>query len=169
MYVGRALGRWPGGCCTEAALQMMAHSSGDAVSTVPAQRWTLEAAVEVGALSETQKACVMHGGFVARADRFDHRLFGVSRAEAGAMDPQQRLLLECGYEALHGHGGRLAWLLGGGDDVGVFVGIERPDWARCSRRCQSLHLRLCWHRCDLIGCVRPAVVCARSAGPMCER
>ena len=44
------------------------------------------------------------------------------------MDPQQRLLLETGYEALHGDGGRLAWLLGDGGDVGVFVGIERPDW-----------------------------------------
>ena len=139
VVLGDVAARWPGGCCTEAALQMMAHSSGDAVSTVPAQRWTLEAAVEVGALSETQKACVMHGGFVARADRFDHRLFGVSRAEAGAMDPQQRLLLECGYEALHGHGGRLAWLLGGGGDVGVFVGIERPDWATVQSAVPELH------------------------------
>ena len=46
------------------------------------------------------------------------------------MDPQQRLLLEVGYEALHGAGARRSSLLGGGE--GVFVGIERPDWALLS-------------------------------------
>ena len=51
VVLGDVAARWPGGCCTEAALQMMAHSSGDAVSTVPAQRWTLEATVDVGVLS----------------------------------------------------------------------------------------------------------------------
>ena len=55
------------------------------------------------------------------------------------MDPQQRLLLETGYEALHGDGGRLAWLLGDGDDVGVFVGIERPDWATVQAAVPELH------------------------------
>ena len=43
------------------------------------------------------------------------------------MDPQQRLFLEVGYAALHGAGERRASLLGG--DAGVFLGIERPDWA----------------------------------------
>ena len=81
----------------------------------------------MASLSEAQAACVAHGGFVAGAERFDGRCFGVSAAEAGAMDPQQRLLLEVGYEALHGGGARRAALLGG--DGGVWVGIERPDWA----------------------------------------
>ena len=74
-----------------------------------------------------QAACASHGGFVEGAVGFDHRRFGVSAAEAGAMDPQQRLLLEASYEALHGGGARRAALLGG--DGGVWVGIERPDWA----------------------------------------
>ena len=117
----------------------MVHGSGDAIGAVPAQRWVLERMVEVGSLSETQRACVAHGGFVAGAEAFDNRLFGVSRAEAGAMDPQQRLLLETGYEALHGDGGRLAWLLGDGGDVGVFVGIERPDWATVQSAVPELH------------------------------
>ena len=43
------------------------------------------------------------------------------------MDPQQRLLLELGYAALHGSAHRRQTLLGG--DGGVFLGIERPDWA----------------------------------------
>ena len=48
-------------------------------------------------------------------------------AAAAAMDPQQRLLLEQGYAAAHGAAQRRATLMGG--DGGVFVGIERPDWA----------------------------------------
>ena len=43
------------------------------------------------------------------------------------MDPQQRLLLELGYAALHGAWHRRVTLMGG--DGGVFLGIERPDWA----------------------------------------
>ena len=43
------------------------------------------------------------------------------------MDPQQRLLLELGYAALHGSSQRRVTLMGG--DGGVFLGIERPDWA----------------------------------------
>ena len=70
---------------------------------------------------------VRHGGFLAGVERFDGRCFGVSPAEANAMDPQQRLVLEVAYEALHGAGARKASLLG--DDAGVFLGIERPDWA----------------------------------------
>ena len=43
------------------------------------------------------------------------------------MDPQQRLLLELGYAALHASSHRRVTLMGGDD--GVFLGIERPDWA----------------------------------------
>ena len=67
------------------------------------------------------------GGFLAGVERFDGKCFGVSPAESSAMDPQQRLVLEVAYEALHGAGARRASLLG--DDAGVFLGIERPDWA----------------------------------------
>ena len=43
------------------------------------------------------------------------------------MDPMQRLLLEHGYASLHCSSHRRATLMGG--DSGVFLGIERPDWA----------------------------------------
>ena len=43
------------------------------------------------------------------------------------MDPQQRCLLELGYASLHSAAQRRATLMGG--DGGVFLGIERPDWA----------------------------------------
>ena len=71
--------------------------------------------------------CLKHGGFVSGAERFDSRLFGISVAEVGAMDPQQRLLLELGYGALHASARRRSLLMG--SNSGVFLGIERPDWA----------------------------------------
>ncbi|MGA1354626.1 MAG: beta-ketoacyl synthase N-terminal-like domain-containing protein, partial [Candidatus Limnocylindrus sp.] len=139
LYLGGVISRWPGGCSLDVSVWEMLRGGGDAIGLVPAQRWVLEQMVDVDALSESQKACVQHGGFISGAERFDHRLFGVSRAEAAAMDPQQRLLLETGYEALHAHGGRLAWLLGDGGNVGVFVGIERPDWSTVQAAVPKLH------------------------------
>ena len=76
---------------------------------------------------QEETARMARGGFLAGVERFDGKCFGVSPAEASAMDPQQRLVLEVAYEALHGAGARKASLLG--DDTGVFLGIERPDWA----------------------------------------
>ena len=119
-------GRWPGACSGGSAVSHLLQSSGDGVTEVPSSRWTLGTAVDIAKLSDVQTACVAHGGFVAGAEGFDHRCFGISSAEAVAMDPQQRLLLEVAYEALHGGGARQAALLGGSG--GVFVGIERPDW-----------------------------------------
>ena len=109
------------------ALWSMMQASGDAVGQVQAARWVLEEAVDMTSITEAQKVCVAHGGFLAGVERFDGKCFGVSPAEANAMDPQQRLVLEVAYEALHGAGARKASLLG--DDTGVFLGIERPDWA----------------------------------------
>ena len=48
-------------------------------------------------------------------------------AEVGAIDPQQQLLLELGYGALHASARRRSLLMG--CNSGVFLGIERPDWA----------------------------------------
>ena len=127
LAVDGAGGQWSGGCDAEVARAQLLHACGDAVGSVPATRWTLALAVEVQALTPVQTSCVRHGGFVAGAQRFDCRAFGVSPAEAGAMDPQQRLLLERGYEALHVASHRRATLMGG--DGGAFLGIERPDWA----------------------------------------
>ena len=61
------------------------------------------------------------------AEGFDNRAFNISHAEASAMDPQQRLLCEHAYMALHSASYRRSTLMG--SDGGVFLGIERPDWA----------------------------------------
>ena len=47
--------------------------------------WELSSAVDVSLLSEVQRSCVSHGGFVAGAAHFDAASFGVSPAEAAAM------------------------------------------------------------------------------------
>ena len=94
---------------------------------MPLTRWVLEETADVSVLTSVQAQCVRYGGFVAGTERFDAAAFGLSPAEVGAMDPQQRLLLELGYAALHGSSHRRVTLLGG--DGGVFLGIERPDWA----------------------------------------
>ena len=83
--------------------------------------------MEASTLSASQLACARHGGFISGAQRFANAFFRVSPAEAEVMDPQQRLLLESGYASLHAAGLRRASLSGG--DTGIFVGIERPDWA----------------------------------------
>jgi acyl transferase domain-containing protein len=91
-------------------------------------RWVLEEAVlDAGVLGATQVACVRYGGFVAGVQHFDAGAFGLSHTEVSAMDPQQRLLLELGYAAVHRTLQRRTTLMG--SDGGVFVGIERPDWA----------------------------------------
>merc|ERR1711965_778380 len=105
----------------------MAITGSNLISEVPPCRWSSDGAAR---LDEAVADRVRHGVFLREAAHFDAASFGVSPAEAAAMDPQQRLLLEVGYEALHGAGARRSSLLGGGE--GVFVGIERPDWALLS-------------------------------------
>ena len=118
---------WPGGLNDEAGRAGLRTAAGDAVGTVPTRRWTLEQCVDISSITEAMASCVSHGGFVAGAERFDAKSFGISAAEVGAMDLQQRMLLEHGYTALHAAAHRRNTLAGG--DGGVFLGIERPDWA----------------------------------------
>jgi acyl carrier protein len=155
-------GRWPGG---EYSARGILQASGDAVGEVPAARWVLETAVDVRALSEVQARCVAHGGFVADADGFDARCFGVSSAEAATMDPQQRLLLEAGYEALHGGGKQKPSLLG--SSGGVWVGIELGVAAGLC--CRAASVRVCRDGRLAVGGGRAAVVRSGVARVMRER
>ena len=120
-------GRWAGGGESHLARWRLQLACADAMGSVPLTRWALEEIADTRALTSVQAACVRHGGFVGGAQRFDAAAFSLSLAEAGAMDPQQRLLLELGYAALHGSSQRRITLMG--CDVGVLLGIERPDWA----------------------------------------
>ena len=98
------------------------------MTAVPAARWTAEQAAAARPLSEREAACVRHGGFVARAERFDGRFFGaVCGGRRRRSTCSSGCSLEHGYEALHGAALTRASLLGSA--TAVFVGLERPDWA----------------------------------------
>jgi len=127
LYMVGTNGKWPAGCEAEMKKSLMQAASGDCFTSVPFKRWVLENEVDVKQITDTQHQCVLHGGFIENAEMFDNTAFGISPAEAHAMDPQQRLLLEMGYKSLHEGGAMRQGIMGG--DTGVFLGIERPDWA----------------------------------------
>lgn len=69
-------------------------------------------------------------GYMADVDKFDHKLFGISLAEAKAMCPEQRLLLEMAYSAMENAGYSPASL--SGSNTAVFVSTAfsgYPDFA----------------------------------------
>ena len=125
--IGAATQRWPGGCTRATALRPLLHAGGEALGSPPAQRWLLEAEVDLTTLSARQLECIRHGGYV-EAERFDSVAFSLSPAEVGWMDPQQRLLLEVGFASLHARGMRRPALFG--SDVGHFLGMSKADWSR---------------------------------------
>ena len=116
--------RWP--ASPRPAFYLCA-AAGDALGEVPSRRWTHDEAFGSVSLTEYQRQCVRHGGYVA-AHTFDNAWFRLSRSEAHAMDPQQRLLLDLGYGALHAWGERMATL--GGASIGHAAAIVRADWFR---------------------------------------
>ncbi|MEP7210199.1 MAG: beta-ketoacyl synthase N-terminal-like domain-containing protein, partial [Alphaproteobacteria bacterium] len=98
----------------------------DAVSEVPADRWSAEAFYDPDPAAPG-KSVTRSGGFLPKIDSFDAEFFGILRREAERMDPQQRLFLEVATEALD-HAGlprdRLA-----GSRTGVFIASYHSDYA----------------------------------------
>ena len=119
--------RWPGGATSKTRLRSLLLAAGDAVATVPAQRWTLSLILDVDSLTDQQRACVSYGSFLCGAELFDGRFFSMSPAESAVTDPQQRLLLEASHDCLHAAHRRKSSVLG--SDTATIVGIERPDWS----------------------------------------
>jgi acyl transferase domain-containing protein/acyl-CoA synthetase (AMP-forming)/AMP-acid ligase II/acyl carrier protein len=110
-----------------AAFWRLLRDGVDAISTVPADRWSVDEYYSEDA-SKPGTMNTRWGGFLANVDRFDRAFFGISPREAERMDPQQRLLLEVTWEALEDAGqdaDRLA-----GRPVGVFVGISSNDYGQ---------------------------------------
>jgi acyl transferase domain-containing protein/acyl carrier protein len=111
--------RFPGAASPEAFWRLL-RDGVDPITEVPAERWD-----DAAARGETT-GVPRWGGFLPDIDRFDARLFGVSRREADEMDPQQRLLLETTWEAFEAAGEPTARLAG--TRTGVFVGIGSNDY-----------------------------------------
>jgi acyl transferase domain-containing protein len=117
--------RLPGAPDVEAYWDLLARG-GDAIATVPADRWHADRYFDPDA-SAVGKMVTRQGGFIQGADQFDAAFFGIAPREAQSMDPQQRLLLEVAWEALEHANIAPSDLYG--TATGVFVGITCFDHA----------------------------------------
>lgn len=105
--------------------RLVLQPSRDCVRLIPPHRALRAQCTDVEAAS-------WHGCFIDALDSFDAAFFSISPREASAMDPQQRMLLECAWEAASAANvGTLLEELPPEAcmDVGVFVGVNRDDYA----------------------------------------
>jgi len=120
--------RLPGGADSAAKLWEVLAAGTDAVSEVPAERWTDALFDPRPGRHDTSYS--LHGAFIDDVDRFDPEFFGISGREARHIDPQQRLLLECSWRAIEDAGFTREAI--GAYRTGVFVGSSLDDYARIS-------------------------------------
>ena len=116
--------RLPGADDTKAFWELLLRG-GDAVTTIPPQRW------DRARLEHPQDGTapvVHHAGVLDQVDSFDAEFFGIPGREAALLDPQQRLFLEVVWEALEDAG--IPPLRLRGSDTGVFVGTTASDYLR---------------------------------------
>ena len=112
----------PAGASSPAALAATVSRAVNAVSEVPATRWTITD------LSDPSAIRANHGGFMKDLELFDGVRFAVLAAESAVMDPQQRQLLERGYEMLHASGFDRVSLID--SEIAVSIGIVHTEMAR---------------------------------------
>ena len=117
--------RMPGGDGL-AAFGDLLFAGRDAVSEIPADRWT-HARFLHPVPGRPGKTYSFAAGCLDRIDWFDAACFGVSPREAVSIDPQQRLMLELSHEALEDAGLR-PWALAG-TPAGVYIGGSSWDFA----------------------------------------
>ena len=117
--------RFPGGAATPEDFWRLLERGGDAVTEVPADRWSVDPALE-GSASASDRRAVRWGAFLPDVDRFDPQFFGISIREARSLDPQQRILLEVAWEALE-RAGQIPERLWG-KRAGVFIGVTTNDY-----------------------------------------
>ena len=124
--VGMGL-RFPGGACDAESFARNLWSGADAVTEIPADRWSLD--VHYAADPDAPgKMMTRHGAFLKQLDKFDAEFFGIAPREAVSMDPQQRLVLELAWEALEDAG--CAPFSLAGTRAGVYLGIANGDYGR---------------------------------------
>ncbi|WP_371548877.1 type I polyketide synthase [Streptomyces sp. NBC_00554] len=114
--------RLPGGVRGPGDYWRLLTDGTDAVSTMPADRWS-----DFTAPPDTAR----QGGYLGSLDEiagFDAEFFRISPSEAAVMDPQQRMLLEVVHEALD-HAAIPAASLAG-TATGVWVGISSNEYGQ---------------------------------------
>jgi len=109
-------------------------SGRDCIGEIPAERWPLDGFYD----PDPNKAATSHckwGGFIANADCFDTRFFGISPLEAETLDPQARKFLEISWNALENAGMDPERMFDHLSDTerrqrrcGVFVGVMYGDY-----------------------------------------
>ncbi len=123
--------RLPGECRDLPALWDMLENARDAVSEIPADRWSAarfaHSDKRVQGRSYTARA-----GLIEHLWDFDAAFFGISAGEAPSVDPQQRLALELAWEALQDAGIRPSTLAG--TSAAVFFGASAMDKAVLNSR-----------------------------------
>ena len=117
--------RFPGGVKNTETFWQLLCNEVDAIGTVPANRYDVEALLDDKAQTPG-KIIANEGGFIDDIDQFDASFFGISPREANYIDPQQRLLLEVAWEALEDGGQVPTDLLG--SQTGVFIGMWTNDY-----------------------------------------
>ena len=118
--------RFPGGAVGPDAYWSRLEAGFDAVTGVPADRWSPDVYAEIDA-EAAAKMPPPRAGFIDRIDEFDAQFFGIAPREAIWMDPQHRIVLEVAWEALE-HAGIAPESLRG-SRTGVFLGITAGDYA----------------------------------------
>ncbi|HXA52824.1 MAG TPA: beta-ketoacyl synthase N-terminal-like domain-containing protein, partial [Candidatus Acidoferrum sp.] len=117
--------RFPGGADNPASFWRLMCDGGDAVTEVPADRWSVDDYYDANP-DAPGKTHSRYGAFLRGVDRFDAAFFGISPREAASMDPQQRLLLEVAWEALENAGIPADSL--NGTRSGAYIGISTSDY-----------------------------------------
>jgi len=119
--------RLPGGVRDAASFETLLWSGTDAVTTIPAERWSLDELYDADP-EVPGKMITRYGAFIDGVDLFDAEFFGISPREAATMDPQQRLALQVGWAALEDAGRAGADLAG--SRTGVYLGVANNDYGR---------------------------------------
>lgn len=123
--------RFPGANTPEEFWQLLINGK-DAVSTVPADRWSIDEYCKSEQASEPSipgKTSTQWGGYLNHPiDQFDAEFFNISPKELENIDPQQRLMLEVAWEAIE-HAAIAPDSLSG-SKTGVYVGMSTIDYHR---------------------------------------
>jgi acyl transferase domain-containing protein len=119
--------RLPGAAAAPEAFWNLLASRGDAITPVPANRWT-NADYFSADPGSPGTLNVTGGGFIDLPQDFDPEFFGMAPREALSLDPQQRLLLEVSWEALENAGIAADRL--NGTEIGVFAAICWNDYGQ---------------------------------------